>query len=279
MADATVAAIMVVKDEEDIVGVTVEHLLLEVDHVYVLDNLSTDGTPGILNELARRYEGRLTLDVDREVGYYQARKMTALADRARLDGHAWVVPCDADEVWYSAFGRLGQIVVDHHHDGYDIITAEMFDHIATDDDVADEDPTVRIACRRQDRGAMPKVCARLVEGLEIQMGNHAVVFPSPDPVVRTEGLTIRHFPYRSLDQFERKVVNGGRAYAASDLPEEFGAHWRGYYRAWQAGGREATDEIFRAWFHQHDTREGFSDTGLRLIYDPAPVSRPVAAAR
>ena len=40
-------------------------------------------------------------------------KMTRLAAIAGVDhGATWVVPFDADEVWYSGFGRLGDLLAD-----------------------------------------------------------------------------------------------------------------------------------------------------------------------
>ena len=35
-----------------------------------------------------------------------------------------------------------------------------------------------------------------------------------------------HLPYRSAAQLETKIVNGGRAYAATDMDEGIGWHWR-----------------------------------------------------
>jgi glycosyltransferase involved in cell wall biosynthesis len=88
---------MLVKDEADIIGTTVPHLLASVDEVIVSDNGSTDRT---LLELAEIGDGRITIFRDEEVGYYQSRKMSALADAARSRGHEWVLPCDADEIWH-----------------------------------------------------------------------------------------------------------------------------------------------------------------------------------
>src|SRR5258706_10050034 len=98
---------MLVKDESDVIADTVAHLLSQVDEVIVADNLSTDGTRDLLETMP------VTVIDDREVGYYQSAKMTKLARLALSHGHEWVVPCDADEVWYSLFGRLADVLADH----------------------------------------------------------------------------------------------------------------------------------------------------------------------
>lgn len=93
----TVVAITMVRDEEDIIDWTLQHLLEQgIDHIIVADNLSVDKTPWKLAALAST--GRVTVIQDEEPGYYQDEKMTRLAHMAANDfGAEWVVPFDADE--------------------------------------------------------------------------------------------------------------------------------------------------------------------------------------
>src|SRR5215467_10211508 len=93
-----VAAVMLVKDEQDIIETTIRHLLWHVDEVIVADNVSSDDTRDILDRLA--YDGLpVQIHQDTEVGYYQDRKTTGLAMEALARGHRWVIPVDADEIW------------------------------------------------------------------------------------------------------------------------------------------------------------------------------------
>jgi len=111
----TVAGIARVKDEADIIETTVRHALAQMDYVLVVDNASTDGTCEILRTLERECP-RLVVDVDEEVGYYQSRQMTALADRVAYEQwgrQEWVVPFDADELWYARereWGTVAQVL-------------------------------------------------------------------------------------------------------------------------------------------------------------------------
>jgi len=254
MATDSVWGIARVKDEADIIGPVVEHMLTQVDVLLIADNASTDGTLEIL----RGFDGsRVIVTSDPEVGYFQSRQMSALAATAAQNGAEWVVPFDADEWWYSPFGRIADVLAELPHAS--IAGAQLFDHVATGEDPDDPNPITRIQYRRREAAKLPKVAARTRPAVTIHQGNHAA-----DHGERVDGrLIVRHFPYRSVEQFVSKVRNGAAAYAATDLPEHEGAHWRDYGRILDAHGPDGIAEIFREWFWvPAATRD--------LILDPAP---------
>lgn len=247
---ATIAVTMV-KDEADVIGATIGRMLRQVDHVIVADNGSTDGTRAILDEL-----GVEIID-DPEVGYFQSRKMTALAMRARDVGADWIVPFDADEVWISGEGRIAD-VLDALDDAALICEATVFDHVPfPGNDPAGDLPQWRRAA------ALPlrKVACRARPDLTIEQGNHGASFDFTRHPLRATGLLeIRHFPYRSAEQFIRKARNGAAAYAATDLPEDAGKHWRDYGRL----SDEQLREVFETYFSTADPEAD------ELILDPCP---------
>lgn len=255
-------ALMLVRDEADIIGTTVRHLLSQVEEVLVLDNLSRDGTSDILHALAQE-TGRVQVIPDPEPAYWQSRKLTALAAEALARGHAWAVPCDADEVWYSAQGRVGDLLADLGPAVY-VVTALVYDHVPTGADPAGElDPVRRIGWRRPEPCPLPKVACRLAPGLVIEQGNHGAHYPGP--VTRAENvLAVRHFPNRSEDRFLAKARVGAEAYRLTDLPYEVGRHWRDYGQILELHGEEGLRQVWRQWFFAPDPH------AAGLVYDPAP---------
>lgn len=251
-----VVGIAMVRDEADIIEATVTHMLAQVHAVIVADNGSTDGTREILESLP------ITVRDDSEVGYFQSRKMSALAGLAADLGADWVVPFDADEIWTAGDVRIADALPDDS--AVAVVEAALYDHVATGADPDEADPVARIGWRRRTAAPLPKVACRPRAPVTIQQGNHDATYGG----VLRHCLTIRHFPYRSPEQFEKKVRNGAAAYAATDLPEAQGKHWRDYGRILAAEGPEALAAVFRSWFWTADPSRDPS-----LMFDPCPASR------
>lgn len=233
-------AVMMVRDEADVIEGTLRHMADEVDHVIVADNLSTDETPDILHALAD--ELPLTLLEDPDPAYEQSRKMSALAAAAADQGATWIVPADADEVWYGP-DRLSVVLRQAKRD---VVTARLFNHFPSAVDPAGKDPFDTIIWRQPHPAPLPKVAFRWEPGAIVHQGNHGVTLS--DSRSEDLGLEIRHFPYRSPEQFIRKARNGAAAYAATNLPEHEGAHWRGYGRILAERGEDALREVFERYF-------------------------------
>jgi glycosyltransferase involved in cell wall biosynthesis len=248
----TTFGIAMVKDEADIIEGTICHMLREVDEVLVLDNGSTDGTREILETLP------ITLEHDPDPAYYQSQKTSRLAGIAAERGARWIVPFDADERWGSNEGRLADVLYDCDAD---IVAAALFDHVATSLDDGDEvDPVKRLGWRRREALGLPKVAVRALSGLTIHQGNHGASFETVRrPRVIDGRLQVHHYPVRSPEQMIRKARNGGAAYAATDLPEEVGKHWRD----WNVLSDDQLADAFRVyWWSEHP------ESDPKLIFDP-----------
>ena len=260
-----------VKNEEDVIEGTLRHMAGEVDQLIVADNLSTDETRRILSRMVG--ELPLTVSYDPDPAHYQSRKMSDLAARYADPGD-WIVPFDADELWYSRVGRIREVlpVMDSWPGGdHAVVQAKLIDHFGTAVDERDPDVFRSFVWRKVQLSGLPKVAFRYEPGAVIADGNHGVMLPSGTMPCSQQtayaSLEIRHFPYRSPAQFVRKGTNGAVALALTDLPQDTGMHWRGYGAIAEAHGVETLEQVYRDhfWFlvpWEHG-----------MIRDPAPYRR------
>lgn len=273
----TVAAVTMVRDESDIIAATVIQMASQVDRIIVADNMSTDGTRDILEGLARQLP--LTIVDDPVPAYLQSDKMSRLAAQAGAEGADWVVPFDADEWWMCSFGRIADVlegrcdeVTIGETDG--LVGAVLFDHVPTGADGSNHDPTRRMGWRRTTPLPLPKVACRYRQGLRIGQGNHTAVYDGIGATLTPGVLQVRHFPYRSDEQFVRKVRNGAAAYAAAgdSLPADAGAHWRGWGRILDEHGEaHLIEHVYRKWFWRENPRLSVVIDGEAqgpLFFDP-----------
>jgi Glycosyl transferase family 2 len=100
-----VAGICVFRNAADFIGLVIlHHLLTLVDHVYCLDNGSTDGSFERVEWLGRR-SGRIDLVSDPAIRP-KREYLTALARRAHHDGFAVILAFDSDELWHGTRTNL-----------------------------------------------------------------------------------------------------------------------------------------------------------------------------
>lgn len=92
-----IALVSMVKNECDIIELFVRINARLVDHVFIVDNQSSDTTALILAKLQQ--EGLpITISTDPSVGHYQDRTLTRLIRQVAVrDEFDWILPLDADE--------------------------------------------------------------------------------------------------------------------------------------------------------------------------------------
>lgn len=272
-------AVTMVRDEEDVIEGTIRHMAGEgVAGIIVADNRSTDRTAEILASLRGELGCELITTEDPEVGYYQSRKMTNHAAVAgEVLGAEWIIPFDADELWLAPHHVAR--VLGAMPDDVDVVRFDLYHHLSTAVDAESDDPFVRMEWRQREPAGLPKVAFRWRDGATIHAGNHGVDLP-----VRRQtevgadgrglllepgrlGVEVRHFGNRSEEQFVHKARNGAEAYAATDLPEGIGAHWRQYGLLLERGGPEALRQVYREHFWY------LAPTESGLVRDPAPYRR------
>jgi glycosyltransferase involved in cell wall biosynthesis len=263
-----------VRDEDDVIESVIRHMAKNVDAIVVADNMSTDLTRDILQVTQAVLGIPITILDDTEVGYTQSAKMTRLAGIAREQHNAdWIVPFDADEIWYSPQERIADFLEARPANEM-VVPANLYDHVCTGlDDPSVKDPVRRLEWRRDYSAPLPKVACRWRKDMVIGMGNHDVAYR--DNVGTSEHrMAIRHFPYRSPEQIVRKVRNGAEAYAATKLPAHFGAHWRQWGAILNNQGPDAIIDLFHKWYwreHPGDSLDIDGELQPPLMRDPAPV--------
>jgi hypothetical protein len=210
-------AVTMVRNEEVRIGGAVRRLVAGgVDVVVVADNLSTDGTRDVLADLAR--ELSVIVVDDREPAYYQGAKMSRLSRAAARHGASWIVPFDADELWYGMGGTISERLRGLRGDA---APAQVFDFLPGAD-VAGADPYVAFT-RRTRAPVTRKTAFRAHLLASVATGNHWVAQPVRQ--VR-DALVIRHYPYLDFDHFVRKARDGVAALGLTDHSSGIAGHWR-----------------------------------------------------
>lgn len=260
-------AVGMVRDEPDVIEATIAHLESEgCAGIIVADNMSERPTVEALERARAAASIPVLVVPDDEPGYYQSEKITDLADTAARElGASWILPFDADEVWSHPKKRIVDALEQAEESGVHLVCGWWYDHFVTALDEG-EHPFERMVWRGPKR-RLVKVCYRWRAGAVVAQGAHSVEMPGY--VKRcSEFLVVDHFPYRSFEQFARKVLNGVAAYAAApDLPEKFGSHWREYGEVLASSGLDGLWEVWETCLtHEDPMAEG-------LTRDPAPLKR------
>ena len=216
---------VMVRDEVDIIAAWVEHHVAQgADLIIATDNGSVDGSTEVLQRYADL--GVLELHHDPVFRKQQHAVVTGMARRACTEFAAdWVINADADEFWVPCDKRLTlrsaleaiplsfnafTVPVTNlvgppamRGSGVDRLlwrdkrTPEQLHAVGifaqpTDDAVHRGDPTIKVS-----------------------QGNHFVSLESAGQPDEAFALEVLHLPWRSWLQFERRVINSGRAYEAN----------------------------------------------------------------
>ena len=200
----SVWAISIVRNEADVVGLTLQHHLRQgVEAILIADNGSTDGTLDILHEFARDHPVYVLSDT--WPVWDQAVKTTLLANIARRAGADWIMPFDADEFWFAP----GASAAEHLRRSEATVAYAQIHNLFPLDASAGQlsvDKPFRFDLTPH---ALKKVAFRSHPMASVQAGNHYVFRSGP----REAGLRIAHLPWRSHEQMRQKVTQGSVATA------------------------------------------------------------------
>lgn len=280
----TVIMTAMVRDEADLIGPMIEHHLAQgVEKLIITDNGSTDGTRDILQEFSDR--GVVDLRDDPVHRKQQSPTVTRMArDAYTLYGAHWVLNADADEFWLPVDRRqtLGEVFaqMDTTLVSFQVPVVDMTGAPALRGSglsrlrFRDLRPLEAIQEVGLHAHSTPDAVHVGDPHIEVVQGNHFVSLESqgsPPPALAIEVL---HFPWRSWEQFSRKVENAGRAYEANpDLTPSPNHHGMRDWRRWKDG------TLFDWYLARHPSSSaieaGLADGSLvedaRLAQIPDPV--------
>lgn len=250
--------IAMVKNEADIIESLVLHLFSqEVDAVLIVDNGSADDTVQKLVALSKKYP--VFIGTDTEVGYFQDHKMSRLARHVGRSGAKWIIPVDADEFWFARGSTLGGYLRKSQPERIEARIQNVFPSHERPEIHGPRSGKARLDLEPH---KLPKVAAKAHPLLWFAMGNHLALRPGDV----SDGLYILHYPWRSEEQFTRKLRQGALAMHERQTSERFDTHW-------QREGAKDDADLARVWAALLDGRGdeslGWTPKGPFVMVDPS----------
>jgi hypothetical protein len=265
-----VAGLMLVRDEDDILAVNLQHHLRVVDSLFVIDNGSRDETPSVLGRFARRYpQLRWTTDAG---PYLQSKLTTQLAQDARSAGADWVVAIDADEFWRTSSGGPLDVVLDDVSPDVGALQVPVTHYVQArwveqrhrralltmtrrvPDPVGPPEQADQLVAQQHasyvEAAYAPKLICRTSAELSIGLGNNDAQ-GLVGPVVPTESVMCLHAPLRSREALLRRAASAERVENEEFVP---GTAWQP--RRWARLSADELDVEWRA--NSYDGVDGLS---------------------
>lgn len=223
-----IAMLILVRDEFDIIAQNISfHQHFGIEQFVITDNGSTDGTKEVLYDFKRRFGKSIFIIDDPDSPYHQATLVNRMIHVAKQEFRpSWIISSDADEFWYPVSGRY-----DSEMDGQKNILNCFWHNFLPRSNTPWQQFT--------DIGEMPGYHGRMSKSLCLARGLHGMYTGNHDSrsipriAARSENIRVYHYPVRTYEQFERKVVQGYRAAAKASFQQTAAWHWREYYEAWE----------------------------------------------
>jgi hypothetical protein len=262
-------AVCMVRNDGDILPYTIAHLIYEgVSGFVIADNLSDDETPDILEMFKAISSVPVHIIQDTTLAFDQGKKMTHLANVAFDLGASYVVPFDADELWYSYDPKMNLCDLVRSTKA-DAIGVPLWNHKRTRLDPPIPNPILSMCYRKVTANApeFAKVIVRWKPGYALRDGNHSVAYPDGITIAGPATMIgIRHFPFRSPRQFLKRIKDSMQAYRFTKLNKIDHVHKRVYASEIYFMGEEHALKTYESWILENPDAP---DSGV--VCDPAPL--------
>ncbi|RZS57403.1 glycosyl transferase family 2 [Microcella putealis] len=239
------AMTLMVRDEVDVVAAMLEHHRAQgIDVFIVTDNGSVDGTVEAIERFAQ------TAEVDLRHDPVHRKQQSATVTRMARDAHSqhgadWVINADADEFWVPTreaklrerfatvpreIGTFQVPVVDLT--GTPALNGTGFDRLIW----RDLRPLEQLQLAGLHAHSTPNAVHIGDPEIVVSQGNHEVSRPAGKLPPEGPGIEVLHLPWRSWNQFAKKVENSGKAYEANpEMTPSPNHHGMRDYRRWSEG--------------------------------------------
>ena len=234
-------AVTMVRNESVTLPVIIEHFHRQgISRVLVVNHLSTDETIESISSF-----GDFVQIAQYQHPAYEQRAVMTLASRFATEcGANWIIPFDADEIWWPTRGQtLAELL---ESSTADKIPAPHYDFLPPGNPPESFSPE-NFHLRRIRANPMPKTAFRAHPKAIVSMGNHWAQRPGSSG----DGLVIAHYPYRTREQLRKKVKEGASAINVLGNSKGLGTHWQ----QWNA----MSDEDFESFWHNLQSSDDIVD--------------------
>lgn len=205
-------ALMVAKNEDDIIGHCIDEATKWADHIIIMNNASSDNTENIIIEKAKKnskviYWGRYD-------GVFRdgLRNLLYLDNQELFSNNDWIVRLDADEIFIddprSFLSKAPEQV--------NFVMSASFQYYYTEKDHEKElkDPEylstppqdrLKYYCCNWSEYRCAKLTNDMIWQLGLKMGGVDAWPRYNTKYVYSERIKLRHFKYRSLEQIQKRI--------------------------------------------------------------------------
>jgi len=211
-----------VYNDEDIIEEVLEHLLSQGLELVVLDNGSTDTTYEKCRKYAERGQIKLESFKTKTYDQHWGLIIRALYDMALGQKPDWVVRIDSDEFLESGIKgmTLKDRIIQADIEGYNLIQFNVFDFFMTDNDNENAKSIKEKMLYYTYKNDFNYRAWKFSLAINVEWTSHLPIFPEGKKYkISPKKMVLRHYPFRSKQQAEKKIRDKIRGIDKQKLKE------------------------------------------------------------
>ena len=209
----SIAATMIVKNEEDILPFVLANTLNQVDKIFIINNNSIDTTEDVILS----FRDRVEYYENKKEYYNHGEWMTQLANMAIKNKFDWIVPIDGDEIW-------SNLSVLRNNNQYNFFVIESIKNHMFTNYTGSFHPS-KMPYYKEEK-TLRNAFKTSISIQAITEGSHYIKGVNNRIVSYSSSIAIDHYPFRSENQYIRKVTNGTAAMMTRKTTSVEAWHWK-----------------------------------------------------